>query len=161
MSDEPSEFGKGIVVCLAKFSEHLSEHGPYSERMIMEYARWTPEEKAYCEKELRQYPHGDAAQKLARMTLFEMMERLERSKQEVISHAIEMWMNAASDHFYDLDERAPKPLKELADLALRIGHGFTGEIWTVQTIQTVRELWQQSCLAVDRMLGIEPDWGDT
>ncbi len=30
---------------------------------------------------------------------------------------IEMWMYGASDHFHELDERAPAPLKELAALA--------------------------------------------
>ncbi|HTZ63498.1 MAG TPA: hypothetical protein VMB51_05285 [Solirubrobacteraceae bacterium] len=157
MSDEGSEFGAGIVVCLAKFSEHLHEHGPYSERQIREFADWTPQERGRCEAEALRYPVGDAAQKLARMASAERMREGDRVK--ALSAMIEMWMNGASDHLIDLDEKAPEPLKELAELALRIGHGFTGETWTMEHVKRIRELWKAASVAVDRMLGIEPDWG--
>lgn len=157
MSD--AEFGAGIVVCLAKFSEHLHEHGPYSERAIREFASWSDAEHARRAAEAEKFPLGDSAAKLLRMSLYE--GSADRGGREAaISDAIGMWMNAASDHFYELDqEKAPKPLRELADLTLRIGHGFTEETWTIETMDRIRELWRDSCLAVDRMLGVEPDWG--
>lgn len=147
MTTRSSEFGAGIVVCLAKFSEHLHEHGPYGEAAIRRYAKCsdidnlTPTSALWVIEHFRR-AGGD-------------------SKEAAISEAIEGWMNSASDHFYDLDEdKAPEPLKKLADLTLRIGHGFTGETWTIETIDEIRDLWQQSCLAVDRLLGVEPDWGE-
>ena len=53
----------------------------------------------------------------------------------------------------------PPVLCELADLCLRIGHGFTGERWTWDTVQTIERLWRESCLAIDAKLGVETDWG--
>jgi hypothetical protein len=154
---ERSEFGAGIVVCLAKFSEHLQQHGAYSERTIREYAAASPEKIAAWQEEARSYPRGDAAQRLASFFIFEVGNQ---SREGAISHAIAMWMNSASDHMYDLDDRAPAPLKELAALTLRIGHGFTDETWTVETMDRIRDLWRESCLEVDRILGVDPDWGE-
>jgi hypothetical protein len=154
-----SEFGKGIVVCLAKFSEHLHEHGPYSERSIREYAKTTDAQRTKMVEEAGKFPRGDSAQTLSRLSVFDISAEVRGGREEAISSAIEMWMNAASDHFYDLDDRAPPPLRKLADLALRIGHGFTGETWTLETVDEIRDLWRESCLAVDQLLGVEPDWG--
>lgn len=75
------------------------------------------------------------------------------------SHSVELWMNGASDHMYDLDDKAPQSLKELAQLSLSMGHGFTGNTWTLDDVNKLRMLWQMSAIEVDRMLGIEPDWG--
>jgi hypothetical protein len=158
VAPERSEFGRGIVVCLAKFSEHLHEHGTFSERTIREFARWTPKEKARCQQEAAGYPHGDSAAKLRRMRVAEVMG--DGDSAAALSSMIEMWMNGASDHFYDLDPAAPAPLRELADLTLRIGHGFTGERWTIETADRIRSLWQEACLEVDRRLGVDPDWGE-
>ena len=131
----------------------------YSEMDIREYDRWTEAEAARRAEEAQRFPMGDSAAKLARMALFE--SHGERTgKERAIAMAIEMWMNGASDHFYDLDrERAPAVLCELADLTLKIGHGFSDETWTIETVDRIRELWRESCLAVDRQLGTEPDWG--
>ncbi len=155
-----SDFGAGVVVCLAKFSEHLHEHGPYSENVIREYARWDDDARERAEAEALRFPRGDAVQKLRRMAAMEVGAKY-GGRDSAISRAIQMWMNGASDHFYDLDrDRAPAPLIELADLTLDIGHGFTGATWTIATVDRVRDLWRQSCLAVDRALGTEPDWGE-
>lgn len=152
-----SEFGAGIVVCLVKFSEHMYEHGFFSERTIRDYAHLTEEELSRLRAEAARYPKGDAAAKLLRLSVIH--EDIYGSKEVALSHLIEMWMNAASDHMYDLDERAPEPLKELAALTLRIGHGFSGETWTIEHVDKIRELWQAATLSVDRMIGLEPDWG--
>ena len=108
-----SEFGAGIVVCLAKFSEHFNDRRIYDPRNAMD-----------------------------------------------ISELVWLWLNAASDHFYDLDERAPEPLKALAAVTLEIGHGHGSQKLTLEHVDKVRELWRESCLAVDQMLGVESDWGE-
>lgn len=121
--ESSSEFGAGIVVCLAKFSEHLwNGQDPSMNKDIVDI--WVSEDEGAA-----------------------------------YSRAVELWANGASDHFYDLDEKAPAPLKELASLTLKMGHGFTGQKWTKADMDRVRELWRESCLAVDRMLEVEPDWG--
>lgn len=108
-----SEFGSGVVVCLAKFSQHLDPHN---------LERWK--------------------------TVAGGMER-----------AVTMVLYGASDHFYDLDrEHAPKPLRELADLAFRyrLDEPEDGNaVW-----DEIMHLWRRSCEAVDRELGATPiEWG--
>lgn len=118
--EEPSEFGRGIAVCLAKFSEHLANHH------------------------------------------YEYVAKAKDGGPQELSLKIEMWMNAASDHFYDLNrDIAPGPLVELADFALKIGHGFTGQVWTMKDVQKIIALWRKACLALDQLLGVEDaDWGE-
>lgn len=109
-----SEFGAGIIVCLAKFSEHL---------------------------------HHDIINKY-------------QKDFDNFSSNLELIMNGASDHFYDLDrDRSPQSLLELADLSLAIGHGFTGKTWTEADLKRIRFLWQRSCEELDIKLGTNPDWG--
>lgn len=158
--NEGSEFGAGVVVCLAKFSEH---YGTFWEMQVLHAIRWknmTPEERAKEEWEAKKYPTGDAANRMRDISIV-FWEGSGRTDEQQISHAITLWMNGASDHFYDLDrDIAPPSLIELADLCLRIGHGFLQEeIYDETTLKRIRELWQQSCLDVDKRLGTNPDWG--
>lgn len=75
-----------------------------------------------------------------------------------------MWASGAGDHFFDLDEeRAPQPLKDLAELVIRMRNTHLGSNWTWQKGQDmdrVRELWRESCVALDRALGTVPNWGE-
>lgn len=157
-----SEFGSGVVVCLVKFSEHLAggSHS-FGERMIRTLDSWrelSEDQQTKEKQQARDKPLGDAAD-LMRTLDIAMMGR--RTPSEAISYTMELWMNAASDHFYDLDrERAPQPLIELADLTLKIGHGFTGQTWTIADLDRIRELWQASSEALDKALGATPDWGE-
>lgn len=106
-----SEFGSGVVICLAKFSEHLSH--------------------------IRKYDKLDFTDRL------------------------ELTMNAASDHFYDLDrDKAPESLCKLADKALEIGHGFTGKTYLQKDFEEIYDLWRRSCEELDDMLGVKGDWGE-
>lgn len=153
-----SEFGSGIVVCLAKFSEHLWN---WSAESVMNAHWWlglSQKEREDAQKEVKQFPHGDMAQRVMRLHCVFMGIR--QSEAHEFSAAVEMWANGASDHFYDLAENAPAPLKELAELTLMMGHGFSDRIWTWEDWLHMRELWKQSCLAVDAMLGIDADWGN-
>lgn len=140
---EESEFGTGIVVCLAKFSEHL---GNAQAREIWVWHHWMKDgEKGPPPEECRSMKIG--------------ME-VRGGAVAALSSAIEMWMNAASDHMYELDEkRAPVYLKELGELTLKIGHGFTGETWTIEDVKLINELWKLSCLQLDKRLKTKPDWG--
>lgn len=142
---EGSEFGAGIVICLAKFSEHLSNN---MEREILVYDNWVKKGcKGPLPPECRSIHIG-----------YEVRNSHERA----ISSHIEMWMNAASDHFYELDlDRAPESLKELAELTLSIGHGFVHDrLWDVSTVHRIRELWKYSCIELDKRLKTKPDWGE-
>jgi hypothetical protein len=144
-----SEFGSGLVTCLGKFSEHLSNNAAERCHAIAWAAARTPAERERIYAEAAQLPLGDTARRLSLACT-----------RTTYSDALEMWANGASDHFYDLRRSvAPAPLKQLADLTLRVGHGFTGESWTPETWNEIWQLWKRSCLAVDRRLGLTPEWG--
>lgn len=165
-----SEFGAGVVVCLVKFSEHLAGGATvFDERQIWEYANWlemTDDEREAKKREAVVYPLGDASELVKKMRSIENVYEKNGGPIGAISRLIEMWMNGASDHFYDLDRsKAPESLIELADLTLEIGHGFglgpQGRTsWTMEDVKRIRELWKKSCIAVDEMLGTKPEWGD-
>lgn len=158
MTEEKSEFGAGVVVCLAKFSEHLWNDHVDRIRDAERWSKMDADAKARERGEAAAYPSGDAAK---RMMNVEMAEHVYDGADKAISRLIEMWMNGASDHFYDLDrEKAPPTLIELADLTLRIGHGFTGETWTMDHFQEIRDLWRRACLEVDALLNVKADWGE-
>jgi hypothetical protein len=164
-------FGSGLVVCLAKFSEHLeNSFVPVNEHVLQNYVRWTrmnEQERERVQQSALTHPHGDDARFLESIWLW--ISSLNQSPEEIIHHLIEMWMHAASDHFYDLDrDRAPACLVELADLALDMGHGFECQqkdakrrLWTMVDVERLRSLWQQSCLELDNRLGCtDAEWGD-
>lgn len=155
---EPSEFGAGLVVCLAKFSEHL--WSPMAEQYLRMH-RWTQldaDARRKLEAEAIRHPIGDAAALIADV---QVGSAFGDSEEEMLSRALELWANGASDHFYDLDrDRAPEPLRELAELMLQMGHGFRSDrTWTHEDWDRVQRLWRDSCMELDRKLGTRPDWG--
>lgn len=176
LREKQSEFGAGLVVCLAKFSEHLSTD---RDGRIYTYARWLKmgeRERQSEREEAAKYPSGDAARRLQRIAAFRFDEEgfyrypalsagCSSPEEYAISQAIHMWANAAGDHFFDLDrERAPEPLIELADLMIRLRNRHLTdaqeEPFTLEHLDRVRELWKQSCIALDRILGTVPNWGE-
>jgi hypothetical protein len=156
---EESEFGRGMVICLVKFSEHL-ESEMY--RRAADAAWWLEQDEATRENkraEAIKYPIGDSARLLINVESVSIGGS--RTEEQGLSDAITVWMNGASDHFYDLDENAPESLKGLASLCLRIGHGFRhDEVYTMETMNLIHRLWKLACIELDEMLGVkEPDWG--
>jgi hypothetical protein len=165
MGDDPgmlepkeSEFGAGIVVCLAKFAEHLGRN-EWNAR-VYNTKRWidmSESERDSKRREIKQSPHGDAARDYG---LLIATERIEIDPVTHMSSAIEMWANGASDHFYDLDrDKAPESLCKLADIALAMGHGYERHDWSYDEYLDLLEIYKQACIDVDKMLGVEPDWG--
>lgn len=152
-----SDFGAGIIVCLARFAGHLENR--WAERIWV--AHWwrglDADEREKQRQEARKYPQGDSAR---RISLVEMGGRSDPDL--AIDAAIQIWANAASDHFHDLADNAPKPLKQLAALTLRMGHGFHidgSPPWTWGDWERVERLFRESCIELDRLLGADPDWG--
>lgn len=156
--DDDSEFGAGVVVCLAKFSEHLSNDWEERVYTSIRWASMSDKDREKETAEAEKFPYGDAAQRMRDVS--RIFSSANWTPEKGISHDIELWMNAASDHFYNLDrEKAPSSLIALADLCLEIGHGFTGKLWTAETMKEIRSLWKKACIEVDEMLGTSPEWG--
>lgn len=155
LREKQSEFGAGVVVCIAKFSEHL----------------WTDAERRasglsalLAGKINRAQLSTQAEADLARA---EGGYPFCRPGQDPLTAAAEdavhMWASGAGDHFYDLDrDRAPQSLCDLADLVLRMRNTHLDSGWTIADggLDRVRELWQESCIAIDQMLGTVPNWGE-
>lgn len=158
---DESEFGRGIVVCLVKYSEHINNEMMSSAVYTAQWLYMKDFEKAKIRAEAARYPHGDSARVLNKVNYACLGQKPSEGR---AIHVLSMWANAASDHFYDLDrERAPASLIELADYALDLGHGagLMGRWFdsATTTLEKLDRLWKRATLDVDRMLGIEPEWG--
>lgn len=157
LREKHSEFGAGIVVCLAKFSEHLWIE---RERTAWELCRYKRDGKGELSK--------DAQRRLDFATEWqrkypEYVHPYGDPLTYAIHDEIGMWANAAGDHFFDLDrERAPKELVELGDFMIWLRNDHlrdTQSVYGLAELERVRELWQAACIALDRMLGTKPNWG--
>jgi hypothetical protein len=153
-----SEFGAGLVVCLVKFSEHIWSWQEDGYRNALLWSRMNENQRAAALEDAARKPAGDNARRFGHI---ERMIEIYGTIEKYISSSLESWANAASDHFYDIDRgRAPKPLIELADLMLTMGHGFTGQIWTEKDYNKAMDLWRESAMELDRRLGTKPNWGN-
>jgi hypothetical protein len=152
---EESEYGKGLVVNLVKFSEHLHFEG----RMHQIYAvdRWINDGMK----------DGELSSDTEAVELFKRIElKVLGGPKKALAHLIELWANGASDHLYDMqipkewrNLAVAKQIRELRDLGLKMGHGFTGTLWTVDDITKLRKLVEKISLAADKKLGLKGDWG--
>lgn len=154
-----SEFGKGVIICLAKFSEHLWNRWAENIIYTIRWQNMTDEERQNIHKEMEIHPHGDASRHYGMIIA---MEGSRFDNRDAVSSAMELWANGASDHFYDLErDLCPPSLVELADLTLTMGHGFTGQKWTEEDWKKIQKLWEDACYELDLQLGVEnPDWGN-
>ena len=162
MEQEQSELGSGIVVCLAKFSEHMQNR--FMGRFI--HARWwynaSEDRRQQWKSDAVRWPGGDSAKIVADVKSVFMGIR--KSEEAELLCTLQMWANGASDHFYALNrEKAPQELIDLAEYTLELGHGSglmgKWEDTHDETYDKIYDLWMSACLAVDRQLGVEPDWG--
>ena len=159
---EGSEFGAGIVVCLAKFSEHLDNHWIERFQTALWWIKADESEREENRLHALGFPQGDSALRLMHVQSVFLFP--EKNHERALLDALRNWANGASDHFYDLDrEKAPQELIDLGDYMLELGHGsgLLGK-WPHSaelTWKQILEMWEAACLAVDRMIGVEPDWG--
>jgi len=152
---EESEFGSGLVVNLVKVSEHLHFEG----RMHQIYAvdRWIT----------NGMKEGELSSDTEAIELFKRIElKIYKEPKKALAYLIETWANGASDHLYGMqipkdwhNLAVAKRIRELRELGLKMGHGFSGTLWTVNDITKLRRLIQKISLAIDKKLGLESDWG--
>lgn len=154
-----SEYGKGLVVNLTKFFEHFSHRNL---RDCYSVHSWIQNDM----KELKPRDYGivyyGAIESFKNVYL-----KVHGNPAKGLSAMIELWANGATDHLYDIQVpkawrrlKVAKLVKELRNLGLEIGHGFTGKIWTVEDIRKLRLLTREICIYIDKRLGIENgDWG--
>lgn len=157
MSEETkeSEFGSGLVVCLLKFSEHFMNS---TMNQI-----WAADR--YLKSKNRDGNYGRAYD--ANIESFKSSVEIWGSEEKAFAQLIETWANGATDHLYDLrvpdtwaNTELSKKVKELQDKGLKMGHGFTGELYTTEDISELRKLVTEIGLEIDKQIGIKNgDWG--
>lgn len=156
LTGETSDFGEGVIIPLVYFAKHLDND---QARRIQSVSHWlslgkppvaslagtydrSVIEAVQYFSAVRGNSGGSDAQKLARM--------------------IETFMNGASDHLYGLQipDSFPQAIKTkmgfLRDTALKMGHGFSGTVWSINDFDHLWELTKEIAFGIDQhVLGIE------
>ena len=168
MSKE-SEFGRGLVVCLAKFYQHFSNDSIARIKSFVNFSK-RPEneqEKIISDNPPPSLQYGSINQEF-KWWLTQTVP-IYGSKEDAISSNIVTWANGASDHLYEI--KAPKGkewkemrkiVKELQEKGLDMGHGngLMGKAkYTYDDIISLQNLTEKALLLVDEILGLKPDWG--
>jgi hypothetical protein len=162
-----SEFGKGLVICLTKFSEHFENEFISS---LSLYKLWMGQTQKNRELMLSDkcppnldygFPHRD------RLKHFADSIDIWGSAEKTLSQRIEMWANGASDHLYDME--VPKGhgwkniggmVEKLKDKGLAMGHGSHNTIWTIEDVRELQELTRKIALEIDKKIGLKPQLGE-
>jgi len=137
-----SGFGKGLVICLVKFAEHLSGWRSFKEN----YRQMRDNNKLEIALQKLQNQPGMFSE----------------------SQAVELFFNGASDHLYEIEVpknweklKIGKKVKELKSLGLEIGHGFHHDKrYSEADIFKAYDLCYEIALLIDKKIGfIKPEIG--
>jgi hypothetical protein len=162
-----SEFGKGFVICLVKFAEHFER-----DTDLITFDKWineTPErQKAMLlEKPPDNLNFGFPIMQKLRFFVESAQKIYEGDYKKCLSHRIELMMNAASDHLYEIEvpgEPFWDDIRIAVDLlktkALAMGHGFTGQVWTMADLAEIKKTTREIAMMIDRKLHLEPEEGE-
>lgn len=150
-----SEFGRGLVVCLVKFAMHLNDKWA---RQIANVHHFFQTYKGNMNV-LSRFDR-DARRDVEDFINTELA--ITHNYDEALSHLIEMWANAASDHLREIEVpeewkelEVGKKILELKEKALEIGHGFTGKTWKYEDFVNLQKLTEEIALLVDLRLGLK------
>jgi hypothetical protein len=153
---EESEFGKGLIVCLVKFSEHL---------MNSQMQRIGSVEHWLKNKDRQDRYGSDYNSDIEQFKRVEL--KIYGEYKKAFSKLIESWANGATDHLYDMqvpteweNTELAKKVAELKDLGLTMGHSFTETLWDIEDIKKLRRIVTEISLELDKRIGIKDgDWG--
>lgn len=154
LTGETSDFGEGVVIPLIYFTKHLDND---QAQRIHGVAYWFQLGKPPVASLAGKYDRSlvDAAQYFNAI-------RGSRGDDVELSHMIELCLNGASDHLYGLQIPSSFPpdlkgkMEELRDKALKMGHGHSQTIWTIDDFDRLWDLTKEIALGIDQqVLGIE------
>lgn len=90
-----------------------------------------------------------------------------KTPKKAMSQKIELWLNGASDHLYDIQVPKGKSwdeirvlVKRLRKKGLTMGHGFSGKIWTIDDVKYLMRLTRRIALMIDKKFGLDADLGE-
>jgi len=163
-----SEYGKGLVICLVKFAEHI-EHFNASKMRI--YKKWMDETPKNRKLMISGSPPDTLNYGFPYMQYLKMFVEIadkvyDGDYEKYLAKEIEMMMNAASDHLYDIEvpkgkewDAIRRDVRKLQSIGLKMGHGFTDTKWTIEDFYKLFALTRKIALKVDRKIGLKPDEG--
>lgn len=170
-----SEFGKGLVICLVKFSQHIHQNNFLGK--IKLYKKWIDETKENRELMLSKNPPSNLNFGFPHMQelkyFVEIADKIHKGDyEESLSHEIELWMNGASDHLYEIEvpegkdwDKIRKKVNSLREKGLDMGHGFRSlrgidtNKWTFEDVIGLFQLAEEIAVMIDKKLGLKSDIG--
>jgi hypothetical protein len=141
---EKSEFGKGCTYCLVLFASHFNND---SWQEIELYSR--------AIKDKKKEHWGSKVDWWLKKSI-----PIYGSAEEALKDEIGIWANGASYHLYELQIPEEKgklrnTLIELKELGLTMGHGSTGQLWTIEDMYKLREMTFEAARLLDQRARIE------
>lgn len=130
MTEDKSEFGKGLVICLVKFAEHYDRLGSTLES-------WAK----YRETNPDLFSEGDAVESHFNAASDHLYE-IEVPKEWVKKYP-----------------QLCEMVKKLQNTTLKLGHGFPKEKATKEEAYELHQLSRDIALEIDKILGLTPDIG--
>jgi hypothetical protein len=156
LTGDKSEFGDGVIIPLVYFTKHLDDD---QARRIKSVSFWFKLGKPPVASLAGKYDRslGEAVQ------YFKAIHHTSSSSDaEKLSRMIKLCLNGASDHLYGLQIPSSFPpdlkgkMEELRDKALKMGHGHSQTIWTIDDFDRLWDLTKEIALDIDRqVLGID------
>jgi len=165
-----SEFGKGLVVCLAKFYEHFGTETIsriYFHNQMMKL----PKEKqdiVISDNPPSNLNYGKAVNSEYKFWKTKIVP-IWKSEEKALSNDIATWANGASDHLYEIEvpkvkkwDVIRKKVKWLQNYGLEMGHGaglMGTKQYTVDDITKLKKTTKKLFVLIDKILGLKPDIG--
>lgn len=141
--EKTSEFGKGFAYSLVLFAKHFENDMAVKARKLDHYI--SNPEKAQIDPDT------------------EIAIQIWGKDAKAVSRLIELWANGATDHLYELEippewrrKKIGKLVKKLKDKGLAVGHGFTGNVWTIKDFYELQTLTMEIAFELDKLLGVKP-----
>ena len=163
-----SEFGKGLVINLVKFTEHFSNDTIMRINNIRFYQSKSEKEKELimAENPLPKYDYGKKLRDDIKI-FFSCEYQVYGNWREAISSMIGLWANGATDHLYEIKTPEDKGwdkirllVEKLQSKGLAMGHGFTNKIYEYKDVLELQKLIKKISILIDEKLGLEADWGE-
>ena len=166
-----SEFGKGLVVCLAKFMEHFGNETLHRANFCRQISNMSKENqnKVMSDNPPSSHNYGKELNEYFKFWKTKLVPIVGSIKAQT-SHDLTLWANGASDHLYEIEVPKGKEwneirriTKELKDKGLDMGHGsgLTGRrIYELKDLYELKKLTKKALILIDEKLGLKPDWGE-
>ena len=158
-----SEFGKGLTICLAKFSAHFMQDSLHRLSILQKYI--DSDEKTRKEMISVNPPSSVNYGNIMNWLRFEINDLMPiwGTPEKLLSHEVSMWINGASDHLYDIEvpegkdwDEIRKKVKKLQNDAFAIRGNFKEKnIYTLTDIDELQLLTMEICVLIDKKIGLK------